>query len=73
MNDVERSIVKIPKYKIEILEAREAIEIALQQKQVQEVLMGRTIQDSKFILEKEYEGIVKIYTKPNVSNQVVNN
>lgn len=55
---------------LEALSKEEAIKIALNSKPVQDRLLGHEITDTDFMLLKEYKGLVKIFAKKVVQQEL---
>ncbi|XP_044270469.1 probable leucine--tRNA ligase, mitochondrial [Tribolium madens] len=63
VNGVEVCNVKIPKCDFEKLGEEEAIKIALNQKEVKEILGEKEVERTGYMFEPDYEGVVSIFTR----------
>ncbi|KAF2900671.1 hypothetical protein ILUMI_05517 [Ignelater luminosus] len=73
VNGVETMAIKIPKWEIEKLSKDQAMNLALEQKEVQEKLITRNVVDSEYTFYKEYEGVINIITVQKVRRKVGEN
>lgn len=58
---------------MERLTSEKALEIAIEQKEIQELLESRSIVDFKYTFYKEYEGVINIITKQTMSKNIIEN
>lgn len=62
VNGTENAVLKMPRKDLEVLPKDVAIELAMKQAKVREVLATRTVIDVNFVIHKGYEGVVNIVT-----------
>lgn len=73
VNGAETAVIKIPKWEIEKLSKDQALDLALQQKEVQEKLITRNVMDGIYTFYKEYEGVINVIAVQKVSRKVAEN